>query len=43
MHVATDTDIREALRHVADPEIGVNCAVADSVAPWPISASVEGS
>jgi metal-sulfur cluster biosynthetic enzyme len=24
MHMATDTDIREALRHVVDPEIGVN-------------------
>jgi metal-sulfur cluster biosynthetic enzyme len=24
MHVTTDTDIREALRHVVDPEIGVN-------------------
>jgi metal-sulfur cluster biosynthetic enzyme len=23
-HMATDTDIREALRHVVDPEIGVN-------------------
>ena len=24
MHMATDIDIREALRHVVDPEIGVN-------------------
>ena len=24
MYMATDTDIREALRHVVDPEIGVN-------------------
>jgi metal-sulfur cluster biosynthetic enzyme len=24
MHVTTDTDIRKALRHVVDPEIGVN-------------------
>jgi metal-sulfur cluster biosynthetic enzyme len=24
MHMATQTDIREALRHVDDPEIGVN-------------------
>jgi metal-sulfur cluster biosynthetic enzyme len=24
MHMATDSDIREALRHVVDPEIGVN-------------------
>jgi len=24
MHMATDTDVREALRHVVDPEIGVN-------------------
>ena len=24
MHMATDTDIREALLHVVDPEIGVN-------------------
>ena len=24
MHMATDTDIREALRHVVDPELGVN-------------------
>ena len=24
MQMATDTDIREALRHVVDPEIGVN-------------------
>ena len=24
MHMATETDIREALRHVDDPEIGVN-------------------
>ena len=24
MHMATDTDIREAMRHVVDPEIGVN-------------------
>ena len=24
MYVATDTDVREALRHVVDPEIGVN-------------------
>jgi metal-sulfur cluster biosynthetic enzyme len=24
MHMATDTDICEALRHVVDPEIGVN-------------------
>jgi metal-sulfur cluster biosynthetic enzyme len=24
MQMATDTDIREALRHVLDPEIGVN-------------------
>jgi metal-sulfur cluster biosynthetic enzyme len=24
MHVTTDTNVREALRHVVDPEIGVN-------------------
>ena len=24
MHMATDTDIREALRHVVDSELGVN-------------------
>ena len=24
MHMATDTDIREALRYVVDPELGVN-------------------
>jgi metal-sulfur cluster biosynthetic enzyme len=24
MHMATDTDIREALLHVVDPELGVN-------------------